>query len=118
MIVKTSFMLLCKLLDFASHNIHLQVSVEVIVSNVPGCIDHVPEYFVLELLCDVYVTLVHSHSWIRYVQTGFRIFVHKKFVLKRHRGVPSYQPVHFCILVPVPLFSFRHGLSIQGILLY
>jgi hypothetical protein len=36
---------------------HLQVSVEVIVSNVQGCIEHVPEYFVLESLYDVYVTL-------------------------------------------------------------
>jgi hypothetical protein len=35
----------------------LQVSVEVIVSNVPGYIDHVPEYFVLESLYNVYVTL-------------------------------------------------------------
>ena len=43
-------MLLCKPLDFAGHNVHLQVSVEVIVSNVAGCIDHVPEYFVLEAL--------------------------------------------------------------------
>jgi hypothetical protein len=33
----------------------LQVSVEVVVSNVPGCIDHVPEYFVLESLYDVYI---------------------------------------------------------------
>jgi len=32
--------------------------VEVIVSNVPGCIDHVPEYFVLESLHNVYVTLL------------------------------------------------------------
>ena len=30
---------------------------EVIVSNVPGCIDHVPEYFVLESLYDGCVTL-------------------------------------------------------------
>jgi hypothetical protein len=35
----------------------LQVSVEIIVSNVPGCSDHVPEYFVLELLYNVYITL-------------------------------------------------------------
>ena len=49
-------MLLCKPLDFASHNIHLHVSVEVIASNVPGCIDHVPEYFVLESY-NVHVTL-------------------------------------------------------------
>jgi hypothetical protein len=35
----------------------LQVSVEVIVSNVTGCIDHVPEYFVLEALYDVYIAL-------------------------------------------------------------
>jgi hypothetical protein len=33
----------------------LQVSVEVIVSNVPGCIDHVPEHFVLVSLYNVYI---------------------------------------------------------------
>jgi len=42
MMVKPPFMLLCEPLDFARHDIHLQVSVEVIVPNVPGCIDHVP----------------------------------------------------------------------------
>jgi hypothetical protein len=57
MMVVFSFMVSCKPMDFASHNIHLQVAVEVIVSNVPGCIDRVPEYFVLESLYDVYVTL-------------------------------------------------------------
>jgi hypothetical protein len=36
----------------------LQVSVEVVVSNVPGCIDHVPGYFGLEALYDVYITLI------------------------------------------------------------
>ena len=35
---KSIRMLLCKTLDFARHNTHLQVSVKVIVSNVPGCI--------------------------------------------------------------------------------
>jgi hypothetical protein len=35
----------------------LQVSVKVIVSNVPGCIDHVPEHFVLESLYNVYIAL-------------------------------------------------------------
>ena len=50
-------MLLCKPLDFGRHNIHLQVSVEVIVSYVPGCIDHVPEYSVLESLYYVYIAL-------------------------------------------------------------
>jgi len=49
-------MRLCKLLDFASHNIHLQVFVDVIVSNVPGRIEHVPEYFVLESLYNTYVS--------------------------------------------------------------
>jgi len=53
-----SFVLLCKPLDFAGHNIHLQVSVEVIVSNVPGCIDHVPEYIVLECLYNIYIALL------------------------------------------------------------
>jgi len=41
MMVKLPFMLLCKLLNFTRHNIHLQVSVEVIVPNVPGCVEHV-----------------------------------------------------------------------------
>jgi len=55
--VESSVMLLYEPLDNASHNIHLQVSVEVIVSNVPGCIDHVPEGFVLESLYNIYVIL-------------------------------------------------------------
>jgi len=49
--------LLCKSLYFARHNVHFQVSVEVIVSNAPGCIDNAPEYFVLESLYNVYITL-------------------------------------------------------------
>jgi hypothetical protein len=57
MMVKSFFVFLCKRLDFARHNIHLQVSMEVIVSNVPACIDHVPEYFVLESLYNVYIAL-------------------------------------------------------------
>ena len=57
MMVGSSFMLLCKPLDFSSHNIHLKAPVEVIVSNVPVFIDHVPEYFVLESLYNVYDTL-------------------------------------------------------------
>jgi len=40
MMVESSFVLLCKPLDSSRHSMHLQVSVEVIVSNVPGCIDH------------------------------------------------------------------------------
>jgi hypothetical protein len=50
--------LLCKPLDFASHNIHLQVSVEVVVSNLPGCINHVSDYFVLESLYIAYIALL------------------------------------------------------------
>ena len=50
-------MLLRKPLDFARHDIHLHVSVEVIIFYVPGCVDHVPEYFVLESLYNVYITL-------------------------------------------------------------
>ena len=49
-------MLLCKSPDFVTHNVHFQVSMKVIVSNVPGCIDNVPKYFVLKFL-HVYITL-------------------------------------------------------------
>ena len=74
-------MLLCKFLDFARHNIHFQVSVEVIVSNVRGCIDHVPEYFVLELY-NAYITLVQPQSWILYVQTGFSICLYRRSLFR------------------------------------
>jgi hypothetical protein len=47
----------CISLDFVRHNFHVHVSVEVIFSNVPGCIDNVPEYFVLESLYNVHITL-------------------------------------------------------------
>ena len=57
MMVESFFFLLCKSLDFARHSIHFQVSVEAIVSNVQGCIDNVPEYFILESLYNVYTTL-------------------------------------------------------------
>jgi len=57
MMAESFFVLLWKPLDFA-RNIYLQVSVEVIVSKVPGCIDHVPEYFVLESFYNVYIALL------------------------------------------------------------
>jgi hypothetical protein len=57
MMVESFFVLLCKSLDFARHDVHFQISVEVIVSDVPGCIDSVPEYFVLESLNNVCITL-------------------------------------------------------------
>ena len=47
---------------------------DVIVSNVSGCFDHVPEYFVLESLYDVYVTLFGASPELDIVRpTGFRI---------------------------------------------
>jgi len=57
--VEPFFVLLCKSLDFARHNVNFQVSVDVTVPNVrvPGCIDNVPKYFFLESLYNVYITL-------------------------------------------------------------
>jgi hypothetical protein len=57
MMVESFFVLLCKSLDFARHSVHFHVSVEVIVSDVPGCLDNVPEYFALESLYNVCITL-------------------------------------------------------------
>jgi len=54
--VESFFLLLYKSLDFARHNVHFQVSLEVIVSNIPGCIENVPKYFILESLYNVYIT--------------------------------------------------------------
>ena len=65
MMVESFFVRLCKSLDFAGHSIHFQVSVEVTVSNVPGCIDKVPEYFVLEGTANVCTYCVfHCCTWV------------------------------------------------------
>ena len=62
---EASLRALCKPLDFTRHSIHLQVFVDAIVPYVPGCIDHVPQYFVLKALRNVYITLlVQTPSWI------------------------------------------------------
>ena len=75
-------MLLCKSLDFARNNVHFQVSVEVTVPNVPGCIENVTKYFVLESLYNVYIPcLVQPQSWIPYVQTGFSICLYRSSLL-------------------------------------
>jgi len=47
-------MFLRKSLGFSIHNVYFQVSVKIAVSYEPGCIDNVPEYFILESLYDVY----------------------------------------------------------------
>jgi hypothetical protein len=49
-------MFLRKSLDFSTHNVYFQVSVKIAVSYEPGCIENVPEYFILESLYDVYIT--------------------------------------------------------------
>jgi len=82
MMAESFFVLFYKSLDFARHNVHFQVSVEVIVSNVPGCIDNVPKYFVLESLYNVYIIcMVQPQSWIPYVQTGFSICLYRSSFL-------------------------------------
>jgi hypothetical protein len=50
------FMFLRKSLDFSTHNVYFQVSVKIAVSYEPGCIDSVPEYFILESFYDFYIT--------------------------------------------------------------
>jgi hypothetical protein len=50
------FMFLRKSLDFSTHNVYFQVSVKIAVSYEPECIDNVPECFIVEPLCDVYIT--------------------------------------------------------------
>jgi hypothetical protein len=79
MMVESFFVLLCKSLDFARHNFHFQVSVEIIVSNVPGCIVNVPEYSVLESLYNVYITLFGATPELDTVcPKGFSICLYRK----------------------------------------
>ena len=44
------FMFLRKSLDFSTHNVYFQVSVKIVVSYKPGCIDNVPEYFIIGIV--------------------------------------------------------------------
>jgi len=110
MMVKSSFVLLCKPLDFARHNIHLQVSVEVSVSNVPGCIGHVPQYFVLESLYNLCITLSGATPQLDTVCMSKRVlgFVCIKEVCYEGTVRSSFLSAKtiFWILGPVPLVSF------------
>jgi hypothetical protein len=45
-----------KSLYFSTHNVYCQVSVKIAVYYEPGYNDNVPEYFIVEPLCDVYIT--------------------------------------------------------------
>jgi hypothetical protein len=53
----------------------LQVSVEVIISNVPGCIDHVPEYFVLKYLYNIYIALLGATPELDTVCMSIQVLV-------------------------------------------
>jgi len=66
MMMESFFVFLYKSLDFARHNVHFQVSVEVTVPNVPGCIDNVQKYFVLESLYNVYYYFVWRNPRVGY----------------------------------------------------
>ena len=64
---------------------------EVIVSNVPGCIDHVPEYFVLKSLYNIYIALLDAtpeldtvcpyRFWISLVTTSTCRFLRRSLFL-------------------------------------
>jgi len=43
-------MFLRKSLDSSTHNVYFQVSVKIVVSYKPGCIDNVPEYFIIGIV--------------------------------------------------------------------
>jgi hypothetical protein len=84
--------------------------VEVIVSNIPGCIDHVPEYFVLESLYNVYIALFGATPQLDTVCMSKRVleFVCIKEVCYERTVGSSFLSanIFFCILGPVPLVSF------------
>ena len=110
MMVESFFVLLCKSLDFARHNVHFQVSVEVSVPNVPGCIDNVPKNFVLESLYNVYITLCGATPELDTVcPTGFSICLYRSCLL--WRDSEEFLPIsQYIFLYPRPS-SFRFFLT-------
>jgi hypothetical protein len=84
--------------------------VEVIVSNVPGRIDHVPDYFVLGSLYTVCITLFGAIPQLDTVCMSKRIlgFVCIKEVCYEGTVRNSFLSANTlaCILGPVPLVSF------------
>jgi hypothetical protein len=84
--------------------------VEVVVSNVPGCIDHVPEYFVLESLYDVYIALFCATPQLDTVCMSKRVlgFVCIQSVCYEGTVSSSFPSANtfFLIVGPVPLVSF------------
>jgi hypothetical protein len=84
--------------------------VEVLVSNVPGCIDHVPEHFVLEQLYNIYVTLTGASPQLDTVCMSKQVFIFACTGEVCYEGtVKSPFPstnTFFCTLGPVPLISF------------
>ena len=79
MMVKPPFILLCKPLDFARHNIHLQVSVEVMfLMYLGGMTMFLSTLLWNRCIMSILLCLVQPQSWIPYVQMGFRICLYKR----------------------------------------
>jgi len=90
---------LSKLSSFICNHLHLKVSMEIRVSDVPKCINDVPKYLVLKLLNDVSVALFRASLQL-YAIGPHRLqflFVQHQLMVYRQGQSSSHEPIHFCV---------------------
>ena len=104
---KPFFMLRSRLSSLDRNHLHLKVSMEFGVSDIPGCINDVPKYLVLESLNYVNVALFRASPQL-YGVGQHRIqylFVQHQLSVYRQGRSSSHEPVHFLVYLS-KLFAF------------
>ena len=92
-------MLLSELFNFIHNHLHLKVSMEVGISDIPSCINSVPKYLVLKSLNDVSVALLHASPQL-YAIGPHRLqyfFIQRQLILYRQGQSSSHETTDFLV---------------------
>ena len=98
-VVKPLFMLLSELSNFIRNDLHLKVSMEIGVSDIPRCIKDVPKYRVLKSINDVSVALFCVSPQL-YAVGPHRLqylFVQHQLIVRRQGRFSSQEPINFLV---------------------
>ena len=90
-------MLLRELCNFIRNHLHLKVSMEAGVSDIPRCINDVPKYFVLKSLNDVSVAVFRAPTAVCRRSTQASVFVQRQLIMYRQGRPSSREPIHFLV---------------------
>jgi hypothetical protein len=96
---KPFLMLLSELSNFSRNHLHLNVPMEVGVSDIPSCISDVPKYLVLKSLNDVSVGLFRASPQLYAVGPNRLryLFVQLQLTVYRQGRSSSHEPIHFLV---------------------